>query len=169
MTTITTIRLRTDQDIPACLDILETVYETSGYPVGGVGDPALYFAQDDDAWVVETDGTVAGHIALSKARAENVAVALWWQQHPEDIQVAVLGRLFVHPNRRKNGSASSLIHTAVEEARRRGQRLLMFALIKDQDAIRLYRKLGWQHYGTTVFKWGQENEMAAECFTSPAS
>ncbi|KAI1417153.1 acyl-CoA N-acyltransferase [Hypoxylon sp. FL1857] len=163
-----TIRPRTDPDIAACLEILNAVYKTSGYPVGGVGDPALYFTSDDDAWVAETDGTITGHIALSNARTENVAVALWWQQHPEDIQVRVLGRLFVHPNSRKNGTASKLIDTAVEEARRRGQRLLMFALIKDQDAIRLYRKLGWQHYGTTVFKWGQGNEMAAEYFASHA-
>ncbi|KAI1370719.1 acyl-CoA N-acyltransferase [Hypoxylon crocopeplum] len=161
-----TIRLRTDQDITACLQILNIVHETNGYPVGGVGDPALYFTKDDAAWVAEVGGIVAGHIALAKAHASNVAVALWWQQHPEDINVAVLGRLFVHPRNRKGGTATRLIDTAVEEARARGQRLLMFALVKDQDAIRLYRMLGWRYFGSTVFRWG-ENEMAAECFASP--
>ncbi|KAI1751319.1 acyl-CoA N-acyltransferase [Xylaria castorea] len=49
------------------------------------------------------------------------------------------------------------------------RRLLILALVKDQDAIRLYRRLGWQHYGTTVFRWGESKEMDAECFVSPLS
>ncbi|KAI2619715.1 acyl-CoA N-acyltransferase [Hypoxylon sp. NC1633] len=162
-----TIRLRTDQDIAACLQVLDAVYEESGYPVGGVGDPALFFARDDVAWVAEIDGIVTGHISLAIAGTDNVAVALWRRQHPDDTNIAVLGRLFVHPSSRKAGMASTLIDAAVQEARKRRRRLLMFALVKDQDAIRLYCKLGWQHFGSTIYKWGEGNEMAAECFAGP--
>ncbi|KAI0384576.1 acyl-CoA N-acyltransferase [Hypomontagnella monticulosa] len=162
-----TIRPRTDEDIAACFQVLNAVYDLSGYPVGGPGDPAVYFTNDDVAWVAEANGTIAGHIALSVAKPNNVAVALWWQQHPEDTDIAVLGRLFVNPRSRNGGTASRLIGVAVEAAREKGQRLVMFALIKDQDAIRLYRKLGWQYFGTTVFKWGEGNEMDAECFVGP--
>ncbi|KAL7621233.1 hypothetical protein AAE478_008550 [Parahypoxylon ruwenzoriense] len=164
---MTTIRLRTAGDIVACLAVLEGVYKDNGYPVEGVGNPTLFFAGNDAAWVAEVDGAIIGHIALAECSAENVAVSLWWKQHPEDINVAVLGRLFVHPDHRRGGTASRLIHAAVEEAEGGGQRLVMFALVKDHDAIRLYRRLGWQHFGSTVFKWGEDNEMAAECFASP--
>ncbi|KAI1403111.1 acyl-CoA N-acyltransferase [Hypoxylon fuscum] len=162
-----TVRARTDGDIAACLEVLKAVYETNGYPVEGVGDPGLFFSKDDVAWVAEIDGIVVGHVAFAKASTENVAVAIWWQQHPEDTHVAVLGRLFVHPHSRKGGTASRLVATAVEEARRRRQRLVLFSLIKDRCAISLYGKLGWQHFGSAIFKWGEGNEMAAECFTSP--
>ncbi|KAI1212826.1 putative acetyltransferase [Annulohypoxylon truncatum] len=161
------IRLRTEGDIEACLRVLRTVYDTSGYPVEGVEDPALFFGKDEASWVAEVDNTIVGHVSLAKASPDNVAVVLWQQQHPEDIHTSVLGRLFVHPNNRKGGTASKLINTAVEEARRRGRRPVMFALVKDQDAIRLYRRLGWQRFGNTVYKWGDGNEMAAECFASP--
>ncbi|OTB07317.1 hypothetical protein M426DRAFT_248956 [Hypoxylon sp. CI-4A] len=164
---MTTVRLRTDEDIPACHQVLCAVYKVSGYPVEGVDDPAPYFNHGGIAWIAENDGIVAGHIAITKAATENVAVALWSQLHPEDANLAITGRLFVNPINRKGGTASRLIDTAVEEARRRGQRLLMFCLIKDQNAIRLYRKLGWQHYGITTFKWEENSQMAAECFAYP--
>ncbi|KAI2770654.1 putative acetyltransferase [Daldinia loculata] len=164
-----TIRPRTDHDIPACLQVLNVVYKDSGYPVQGVGDPAQFFNKYETTWVAEVGGTVVGHIALAEGAAGNVAVDLWQKQHPEDVHIAVIGRLFVHPDNRKGGTASKLISTAVKEARGRGQRLLMFALIKDQDAIRLYRKLGWQYFGNTVYNWGEGNGMDAECFASPMS
>ncbi|OTB12872.1 hypothetical protein K445DRAFT_320699 [Daldinia sp. EC12] len=164
-----TIRPRTDGDIAACFQVLDVVYNDSGYPVEGVGDPAKFFKKDEAAWIAEVDGTVVGHIALAEGTAGNVAVDLWQKEHPEDTQVAVIGKLFVHPDNRRGGTASRLISTAVREARGRGQRLLMFALIKDQDAIRLYRKLGWQYFGNATYKWGEGNEMDAEFFASPMS
>ncbi|KAI1392216.1 acyl-CoA N-acyltransferase [Hypoxylon trugodes] len=162
-----TIRPREDSDIPTCLRILDAVYKSTGYPVGGVNNSVSFFTKNETAWVAEVNGMVVGHISLTKASSENVAVALWKQRYPEDIDIAVLGRLFVHPESRRGGVASRLIETVIEESRRTGQRLLLFALVKDQDAIRLYRRMGWNHFGSTIFRWGNNNEMAAECFANP--
>ncbi|KAI8625734.1 acyl-CoA N-acyltransferase [Xylariaceae sp. FL1651] len=163
------IRLRKDEDLAACVEVMKAVYETSGYPVAGVDNAAADLQTDDLAWVAEDgEGSVIGHVALKEARTGNVGAALWWELHP-GANIAVLGHLFVHPRSRGAGAGSRLVRTAEEEARRKGQRLIMFALVKDQDAIRLYRRLGWEHYGSVIYRWGEGNAMAAECFASPVS
>ncbi|KAI8960221.1 acyl-CoA N-acyltransferase [Daldinia sp. FL1419] len=167
------IRLREEADLPGCALALEAVYAKNGYPVSGVGNAIEFLRTDDTAWVSENaDGEITGHIALFKAGSSDVSVALWWQLHPEEEQpIAVLGRLFVHPDARGGGIANKLMQTALDEGRRRGQRLVMFALANVPDAIRMYHRLGWEHYGTTVFRWkgnaGEELEMDAQCFASP--
>ncbi|KAI1421121.1 acyl-CoA N-acyltransferase [Xylaria sp. FL1777] len=160
------IRLRKDEDLAACVEIMTAVYHTSGYPVGGVENALEELRTDDQAWVAEDNGVIIGHVAMNKARETYVNVALWLERYPQ-ADVMVLGRLFVHPERRGRGAATKLIRTVEEEARSKGKRLLILALVKDQDAIRLYRHLGWEHYATTVFRWGKGNEIDAECFASP--
>ncbi|KAI0474371.1 acyl-CoA N-acyltransferase [Xylaria cf. heliscus] len=160
------VRPRRDQDIPACVEIIKSVYRDSGYPVGGVDQAFEGLQTDDRAWVAEDNGAVIGHVAMNEARELCVNVALWLEKHPQ-ADVAVLARLFVHPKARRRGAATMLVRAVEEAAREEGRRLLILALVKDQDAIRLYRRLGWEHYGTTVFRWGERNEMDAECFVSP--
>ncbi|KAI1483492.1 acyl-CoA N-acyltransferase [Daldinia eschscholtzii] len=167
------IRLREDADLPGCARALEAVYAKNGYPVYGVGNAIGFLQTDDTAWVAEdANGNITGHIALSKADPSDVSAALWWKLHPQEEQpIAVLGRLFVHPEARGGGIANKLMQTALDEAQRRGQRLVMFALANVPDAIRMYHRLGWEHFGTTVFGWkgdaGEELEMDAQCFASP--
>ncbi|KAI0101150.1 acyl-CoA N-acyltransferase [Daldinia grandis] len=167
------IRLRQETDLPGCALVLKVVYATNGYPVSGVGDAIGFLRTDDTAWVAEnTNGEITGHISLSKASPSDISAALWWQLYPQEEQpIAVLGRLFVHPGARGGGIANKLMQTALDEARRRGQRLVMFALANVPDAIRMYHRLGWEHFGTTVFRGkgaaGEELEMDALCFASP--
>ncbi|KAI0532548.1 acyl-CoA N-acyltransferase [Xylaria digitata] len=160
------IRSRNDEDLPACVEIMKTVYQSSGYPVGGVDNALNELRTDDRAWVAEDNSVIIGHIAMNRAREDYVNVALWLERYSK-ADIAVLARLFVHEKSRKRGAATKLIRTVEEEARSKGQRLLILALVKDQDAIRLYRRLGWEHYATAVFRWGEGNKMDAECFVSP--
>ncbi|KAH9900208.1 acyl-CoA N-acyltransferase [Xylariomycetidae sp. FL2044] len=178
-TTAIIIRPRTAHDLPACSAALAVVHKLNGYPVQGVDDAAAFLDTGDQAWVAVRaeeeeeeggGGAVVGHIALEPA-GDDVATTLWRELHADEkgSRVAILGRLFVHPDGRRGGTATRLIQTAVEEGRRRGLRLLILALVKDQDAIRLYRRLGWECYGTTVYRWGEGRQMDAECFASPVS
>ena len=184
------VRLRRDSDIPACSDALRAVHAVSGYPVGGgVHDPPKFLQTDDKAWVAvreksgnESGGSedsstaVVGHAALSTPNEDDVSAALWWQLHPEARStpgggILTLRRLFVHPSAQGAGLATRLIEAAVADVRCREdsapRRVVMFALAKDQGAIRLYRRLGWEHYGTAVHRWGEDERMDAECFASP--
>ncbi|KAI0455847.1 acyl-CoA N-acyltransferase [Xylaria acuta] len=161
------IRRRGDGDLPACVKIIKAVYRDSGYPVGGVDKALEELRTDDQAWVAEDNGTIVGHVAMNEARESHANVALWLEKHPQATDIALLARLFVHPEARRRGAASMLVRAVEEAARSEGRRLLILALDKDQDAIRLYRRLGWEHYGATVFRWGEGNEMDAECFVSP--
>ncbi|KAI0554597.1 acyl-CoA N-acyltransferase [Xylaria curta] len=166
-----TIRPRRDEDLPTCVEIIKAVYRDSGYPVGGVDHALEELQTDDQAWVAEDNGEIIGHVAMNKARETYVNVALWLEKTPKTIitGIALLARLFVHPEARRRGAATMLVRAVEEAARGEEKRLLILALVKDQDAIRLYRRLGWQYYGTTVFRWGEGKEMDAECFASPLS
>ncbi|KAI7541285.1 hypothetical protein KC331_g8672 [Hortaea werneckii] len=75
-----------------------------------------------------------------------------------------------------------------KEKKNKGIRLLLFALAKDEPAMRLYRRRGWAEFGRAGFTWddgpscptsrgegeegqggekNQEKEMEAICFVSP--
>ncbi|KAI0973881.1 acyl-CoA N-acyltransferase [Xylaria arbuscula] len=160
------IRPRRDEDLAACVEILKAVYLKSGYPVAGVDDALEVLRTDNQAWVAKDNGIIIGHVAMNIPPKTYVNVALWLERYPQ-ADVAVLSHLFVDPEKRGRGAATKLVRTVEEEARRKGQRLLILALVKDQDAIRLYRHLGWEQFATTVFRWGEGKEMDAVCLSSP--
>ncbi|KAI1817413.1 acyl-CoA N-acyltransferase [Poronia punctata] len=149
--------------------------------------------------VTEDEGTekVLGHVALNPGNASRQShVRIWEEQQQTQKQkqkpskggggektegekevgvgVGVLGWLFVHPDARGRGLATRLVNHAMKEKEmsRTTERAVLLALVKDVDAIRLYEKLGWTRYGTTVYKWrdpgtGVQREMEGICFVSP--
>ncbi|RYP91252.1 hypothetical protein DL770_002644 [Monosporascus sp. CRB-9-2] len=151
---MTTIRPRRDSDLAGCVATLRMVHSLGGYPVDGVEDALGFLRTDDRAWVAarDADGAIVGHAALSKPDERSGYVALWRQLHPTGFG---------------SGSDKGDIVGLGAPARRRGAKAVMLALLKDQDAIRLYRKLGWMHYGTTAYRWGDGKQMDGECFVSP--
>lgn len=163
-------RLRTGKDLDGCVDCLKHVYAKDRYPVQGVANAKAFLTGPavQQAWVAESDHNIKGHVAASKASESDVSVALWWQKHP-DSKIAFLGRLFVDPDSRGSGVAARLIAEAMNWAKERGIRLVLFALEKDRDAARVYERLGWTHFGTTVYRYGDSLQMDALCFVSPES
>ncbi|KAK3638688.1 hypothetical protein LTR56_006695 [Elasticomyces elasticus] len=164
-----TIRDRTQADLDRCVEVLQHVYDKDGYPVQGTAT-AHHFLQHgvQRAWVAEQDGVIIGHAAIGIASDADVAVALWQKLHPGE-PVAVLERLFVDPRCRGSGAATSLIKTAVQWSAQVHVQLVLFALVKDQVAIHLYDRLGWNRFGTVPFHFGDGQKMDAICLSSPAS
>jgi hypothetical protein len=134
---------------------------------------------------------ILGHVSLSTPSPSSTdpAVTLWRLQQPPSSQfsssssspasatpdVLVLERLFVDPSARGQGLAAKLLSAASEEAARLGLRVVLFTLVKDQGAMRLYERVGWRVFGRRMFGWrdgereGEEREMEAVCFVGPES
>ncbi|TKA78817.1 hypothetical protein B0A55_02245 [Friedmanniomyces simplex] len=164
-----TVRVRTGVDIDGCVEVLGRVYGLDGYPVQGTAH-AHQFLQDgiQRAWIAEHRDKIIGHVAIGDATNDDAAVALWRGLYPNE-PIAVLERLYVDPKHRGSGAATSLIQAAVAWSRQAQLRLVLYALIKDQAAIRLYGRLGWNRFGTVPFIYGDGQKMDAVCFSSPRS
>ncbi|KAK0316491.1 hypothetical protein LTR01_000239 [Friedmanniomyces endolithicus] len=156
-----TVRLRTDVDLDSCVEVLCRVYAKDGYPVEGTSY-AHRFLQDGlrRAWVAEHGDTIIGHVAIGNATERDPAVILWRKLYPDE-PVVVLERLFVDPKHRGSGAATGLIRAVEAWSRQEGIRLILFALSKDQVAIRLYGRLGWTRFGTVPFSYGDGQQMDA--------
>jgi ribosomal protein S18 acetylase RimI-like enzyme len=120
---------------------------------------------------------ILAHISLSlpvpsSASSTDPAVALWHTLHPSHPPpIAVLERLFVDPSARRQGLAESLIRTVTAAAAEKGLRCVLFALVKDVGAMRLYGRVGWGEFGRRGFGYedveGEWREMEAVCFVGP--
>ena len=193
-TTTTTIRPRNPSDLPSGASLLARVYARDGYPVQGVSHAIEFLSSPSTlaAWVAEEEeikdaaattnnpsnqpsskpSSILGHVSLTSPTPTSTdpAVALWRSQHPSE-PIAVLERLFVDPDARGQGLAARLLHAASEEAGKRGLRAVLFALVKDEGAMRLYERVGWREFGRSMYGYrdgeGREAEMEAVCFVGP--
>lgn len=167
------IRHREDVDLPACIAVLKRVFAKDRYPVQGTTQAESFLSSENikPAFVAVFNDNVIGHVAVGKATDDDVAVALWRQLHVNNTSepVAVLERLFVDPDNRGYGVAAKLINAAVTWSAQAGLRLVLFALAKDTTAAKLYERLGWRHFGTTAYHYGDGEEMDAWCYVSPAT
>lgn len=162
------IRRREHKDLPACVKVLERVYDQDGYPVQGTAQAESFLSNEDItlAWVAVIDNKIVGHVAMGRAKISDLSVALWRKTHQDDA-IAVLERLFVDPDSRGSGVAAKLVQAAVAWGAQEGTRLVLYALAKDIAAARLYERLGWAHFGTATYRYGDGQEMDAWCYSSP--
>jgi ribosomal protein S18 acetylase RimI-like enzyme len=194
------IRPRLPSDLPSSASLLARVYEKDAYPVQGVSHATEFLSSPSTlaSWVAVTaaseeetasadkvqeeneDGIqhdqILAHISLSlpPPNSTDPAVVLWRSQNPNSPEsVAVLERLFVDPTARGRGLAERLMRTVTEEAGKRGLRCVLFALVKDVGAMRLYERVGWREFGREMYGYedgeGTWREMEAVCFVAPES
>lgn len=189
------IRPRVQTDLPSCASLLARVYEKDAYPVQGVSNAIEFLSSPSTlvSWVAvapaaeEASGAenakkgtetqhdrVIAHVSLSlpSSNSTDPAVVLWRSQNQSE-PVAVLERLFVDPAARGQGLAEKLMRTVTEEAGKRGLRCVLFALVKDAGAMRLYERVGWKEFGRKMYGYEdgerQWKEMEAVCFVAPGS
>lgn len=178
------VRYREPSDLPSCASLLARVYEKDRYPVQGVSHAVKFLSSPSTlaAWVATNQPSstsinatpelqVVGHVSLTSPSPTDPAVALWYaQKHPEPI--AVLERLFVDPDARGQGLAEQLIKAVGQEAEKRGLRAVLFALVKDAGAMRLYERVGWREFGRSMYSYrdsaGEQREIEAVSYVGPS-
>lgn len=164
------VRPREDADLESAGAALLDVHSTDGYPVEGVADPVAWLKPAGlvSAWVALVDGEVVGHVAVSEPQPGDDAVRLWLEQSDDSIEnVAVLGRLFVKSSARGRSIGEQLARAAVTDSAVRGKRLVLDVMDKDQDAIRLYKRLGLKQIGTATHQFGEGQTITAYCYVVP--
>ena len=190
-----TIRPRLPSDLPSCASLLARVYAKDSYPVQGVTHAIEFLTSSSTlaSWVAveeagkssesalsaegeSPDQKILAHISLSLPSHDSTdpAVVLWRSQSQNQVfpeSVAVLERLFVAPSARGQGLAEKLIRTVAEAAGKKGLRCVLFALVKDAGAMRLYERVGWKEFGREMYGYedgeGTWREMEAVCFVGP--
>ncbi|MFK0171138.1 GNAT family N-acetyltransferase [Streptomyces sp. NPDC090306] len=164
-----TVRPFEDDDLAGAAEALTAVHASDGYPVEGIDDPKAWIRSADvlAAWVAEADGQIVGHVSVMRAYGED-AVAFWTEQSGEPAtHVAVLARLFVVREARKQALGERLVQAAVSHARAHGLRLVLDVMTKDRSAMRLYERLGWREIGRASHRYGADQSIDAVCYVSP--
>jgi ribosomal protein S18 acetylase RimI-like enzyme len=178
-----TIRTRQPTDLPSCASLLARVYDKDRYPVQGVSRAIEFLSSPSTlaAWIAvkptaDSDATtqeeakIFGHVALTSPSPSDPSVALWYSQNRSE-PIAVLERLFVDPEARGQGLAEKLMKAVSEEAEKRGMKAVLFTLIKDVGAMRLYERVGWREFGRSMYAYqdheGRDTEMEAVCYVAP--
>jgi len=144
------LRERVDGDVAALHAIAELTAANDRYPphwsTGMTHFPAPRIRSDELAAyvaVAEGDQPIA-HIALHAASADGASTAAANAAGIPAAQLAVVARLFVHPNHRGLGLAEQLLARVVGDADRLGRRPILDVWSELPRAIALYEKCGWE-------------------------
>jgi len=169
MSTITT-RPRDPSDLAAAAAALVAVHQADGYPVEGVDNPYAWLSPSGmlAAWVGVLDGAVVGHALVTTPKPGDAAVDAWTAQGGDVSRTVVGGRLFVSPEGRGHDLGTRLAQTITDWAADQGYDLVGDVMAKDQAALHIYRRIGWQQIGTTMHDTGQGTKVPALLFAHPA-
>jgi ribosomal protein S18 acetylase RimI-like enzyme len=141
-----TIRPRTPSDVPILTDILTEVYNLTKYPVDGPPSfPTRFQSTKALASIVALyDGKIVGHAELQDASGLNPQVIDSLIPHAPLSSFAALVSLFVDPKIQGKGVGARLVREALARGKVEGKRLVLIVLEKDEAAIRMYEKMGWE-------------------------
>jgi GNAT superfamily N-acetyltransferase len=163
------LRRRRSKDVPACARLLRVVFSDGRYPVEWPPAPRVWLAEDDviDAWVVERQGEILGHVALCEVGRDGISTLRWREITGLDpSHVAAVSRLFVRPRVRGQGIGSALLDVATAEARRRGLAPVLDVATVNEDAIRLFEGRGWRLLAMDPVR-GRSDRMRMHCYAAP--
>jgi GNAT superfamily N-acetyltransferase/predicted DCC family thiol-disulfide oxidoreductase YuxK len=162
------VRRRRSKDLDACVHLLGLVFSEGQYPLSWPDAPRAWLGGDDvmDAWVLERQGEILGHVAVSPVGLDP-RTALRWREVTghEPSGLAGVTRLFVRPRVRGQGIGKALLDVAVADIRARGLVPVLDVVSASRDAIRLYEDQGWRLRAT--YPWGERPDLQLCFYTAP--
>lgn len=170
MTVAVVVRPRSGTDFAACEVIAREVHRRDGYPPYLPEDDFRRFLAGEGqlgAWVAEDAGAVVGHVALHR-RSSRAVISLASETLRIDSEsIAVVARLLVSPDRRRQGVGRLLLCEVTAQATRLGLRPVLDLATKLTGAIALYESLGWDRLGTVVVPLG-DHQLEEYVYSAPS-
>lgn len=165
------VRIRTDEDLDACVALAEVVHRLDGYPryLPGSFRQFLPSAAALSAWVAVNGTTVVGHVAFHR-RTSSQALALASQAtgQPAD-RLAVIARLLVSPETRRNGIGRVLLDAVAHDAVGRGLSPVLDVVVDHHAAIALYERCSWVRAGQVTARFADGNVLEEFVYVAPLS
>lgn len=163
------LRRRKPKDLGGCARLLRVVFYEGQYPAYWPEAPRAWLDGEDvmDAWVVERQGEILGHIAISKVGMDDVSGLRWREMTghaPADL--AAVSRMYVRSRVRRQGIGTALLDVAVSEIRARGLIPVLDVLSASKDAIRLYEAHGWRLLAMDPWR-DKPHELRLHCYVLP--
>jgi ribosomal protein S18 acetylase RimI-like enzyme len=164
-----TVRPRNPSDIPILTEILTEVYNLTKYPVDGPPSfPARFQSTKALASIVALyDGKIVGHAELQDASGLNPQVINSLTPYAPLSSFAALVSLFVDPKIQGKGVGAHLVREALARGKVEGKRLVLIVLEKDEAAIRMYEKMGWERGIEYVYETGTGVKYKAFSYVAP--
>jgi len=166
---VTGLRRRRPQDVAACARLLRVVHGEDGYPARWVEPPRAWLEADDvlDAWVVERQGEILGHVAISTVGRGEVSAFRWREMTGQDpAELAGVTRLFVRPRVRREGIGKALLDVATHEIEERGLSPVADVVAASREAMALYEDRGWQLLAMDPWR-ERPDELRVWCYRVP--
>jgi GNAT superfamily N-acetyltransferase len=155
LSTATTVRHRTAEDLDGCVALLRRVHDHDRYPARWPADPVAFLSPGDElvTWVAHCEGALAGHVMLAVAPAGVVDATSVGGRRARAEELVLLRQLFVSPEARGKRLGARLLDVATAQASARGRRAVLEVLSLNVAAIGLYGRAGWTAIGTTTPHW----------------
>jgi GNAT superfamily N-acetyltransferase len=152
------IRVRTEEDLDACVTLATWVREVDNYPKYLTTDFKSFLVRPDaiNAWIAEEDGAVVGHVSLHENSSREAMECASNFTGVSVEYLATVARLLVSPECRGHGIGRSLLETSAQHARQLGFTPMLDVVTSSVHAIELYERCGWIRAGEvrSVFRNG---------------
>jgi GNAT superfamily N-acetyltransferase len=163
------IRPRSDGDWDQLIRLAREVGRVDGYPIYLPDDDFERFLREPPslaAWVAENDDGIAGHVALNAHCSSEIGALLVTAGIPIE-RAGIVARLFVGPDRRRQGTARHLLDNAAAAARGLGLIPVLDVVDDFKAAIALYRNAGWTSIGDVLVHMPDGTNLTEIVFRGP--
>jgi GNAT superfamily N-acetyltransferase len=156
--------------VQACARLLALVHERERYPVRMPKDARAFLTPADlvAAWVATSERAVTGHAALHERSNDAVMRLARDETGQPDSGLAVVARLFVHPEARSSGTGSALLSSAAQHAFMIGRTPVLDVAIHLTGAIRFYEQAGWARLGAVTATLGDGLTFEEYVYVAPS-